>query len=77
MLVLRAMQISAHPKCVVRIEILDESSSFGGHKFRLNGLALTSYTDDVPRGLPTRLLFNKQHLLAVEKFVEDVPEPED
>jgi hypothetical protein len=62
---------------MVRIEILDESSSFGGHKFRLNGIALSAYTDDVPYGLPSRLLFNKNQLLAVEKFVEDVPEPED
>ncbi|WIA19951.1 hypothetical protein OEZ85_005833 [Tetradesmus obliquus] len=68
-------QVSSHAKCMIRIKILDESSSFGGHKFRLNGIALSAYTDDVPSGLPARLLFN--HLLAVEKFVEDVPEPED
>jgi hypothetical protein len=62
---------------MIRIEILDESSSYGGHRFRLNGIALSAYTDDVPEGLPSRLLFNKNHLLVVEKFVQDVLEPED
>jgi hypothetical protein len=72
-----ALQVTSHARCMIRIEILDESSSYGGHKFRLNGIALSAYTDDVPQGLPSRLLFNKNHLLAVEKFVQDVPEPED
>jgi hypothetical protein len=36
------VQVSAHAKCVVSVTLLNETTT-GGHKFRINGMAVTAY----------------------------------
>jgi hypothetical protein len=61
------MQVSAHPQCRVRATILTETSS-GGHKFRINGMALAPFNTAVQFGRFDRMLFDKDYLVAVQRF---------
>ncbi|WIA40471.1 hypothetical protein OEZ86_013827 [Tetradesmus obliquus] len=59
--------VSAHPHCRVRATILSETSS-GGHKFRINGLALAPFNSALPMGRFDRMLFDKEYLVMVQRF---------
>jgi hypothetical protein len=62
-----AAQVTAHPQCRVRATILSETSS-GGHKFRINGMALAPFNSAVPMGRFDRMLFDKDYLVTVQRF---------
>jgi hypothetical protein len=51
----------------VRATILTETSS-GGHKFRINGMALAPFNAAVPMGRFDRMLFDKEYLITVQRF---------
>ncbi|KAF6261146.1 hypothetical protein COO60DRAFT_1625477 [Scenedesmus sp. NREL 46B-D3] len=59
--------VTAHPHCRVRATILSETSS-GGHKFRINGLALAPFNSAVAMGRFDRMLFDKEYLVTVQRF---------
>ncbi|WIA40473.1 hypothetical protein OEZ86_013829 [Tetradesmus obliquus] len=37
-------QVSAHPRCVVSVTLLNQTTT-GGHKFKINGMAVAAYSD--------------------------------
>jgi hypothetical protein len=38
------LQVTPHARCVVSVTLLDQTTT-GGHKFRINGMAVAAYQD--------------------------------